>query len=177
MKQPKAVSLLESTINISVGFCISVALQATFLPLMGVPIPWSVNFIFAAIMTVVSIARSYLLRRLFEALHFREPLTTGMLAVIAECRRQREIEKFDEAHDDANMAFELARAGACYAMAPGQPRLHPRIWPWDAEWWKPQDVRRDLERAAALIIAELDRYFRLRKRREVHDTLYRGAAE
>jgi hypothetical protein len=23
------------------------------------------------------------------------------------------------------------------------------MWPWDAEWWKPKDARRDLIRAAA----------------------------
>lgn len=132
---------------------------------MGVPIPWDVNFYFALIMTVASIARSYALRRLFEAIHIREPLSQGMLAVITECRRQRDVEKFDAAHDDAHNPGELARAGAAYAIQAGQPRLHPRIWPWEDKWWKPQDTRRDLERAGALIVAELDRYFRLRERK------------
>lgn len=30
-------------------------------------------------------------------------------------------------------------------------------WPWDAKWWKPKNTRRDLVRAGALIVAELER--------------------
>lgn len=33
----------------------------------------------------------------------------------------------------------------------------PRTWPWEAKWWKPKTVREDLVRAAALLIAEIDR--------------------
>ena len=28
---------------------------------------------------------------------------------------------------------------------------------WDSEWWKPKDRRRDLIRAGALIVAEIER--------------------
>lgn len=31
------------------------------------------------------------------------------------------------------------------------------LWPWSGEWWKPKDRRRDLVRAAALIVAEIER--------------------
>jgi hypothetical protein len=31
------------------------------------------------------------------------------------------------------------------------------IWPWDRKWWKPKDRRRDLVRAGALILAEIER--------------------
>lgn len=30
-------------------------------------------------------------------------------------------------------------------------------WPWDSKWWKPKTDREDLVRAAALIIAEIER--------------------
>lgn len=30
-------------------------------------------------------------------------------------------------------------------------------WPWADEWWKPKNPRRDLIKAAALIIAEIER--------------------
>lgn len=33
----------------------------------------------------------------------------------------------------------------------------PRYWPWDARSWKPKNKRRDLIRAAALIVAEIER--------------------
>ena len=31
------------------------------------------------------------------------------------------------------------------------------LWPWAASWWKPKNRRRDLVRAAALIVAEIER--------------------
>ena len=39
----------------------------------------------------------------------------------------------------------------------------PFFWPWERDWWKPVDNRRDLVRAGALISAELDRMDRARK--------------
>jgi hypothetical protein len=31
------------------------------------------------------------------------------------------------------------------------------FWPWSLHWWKPKSPRRDLIRAAALIVAEIER--------------------
>lgn len=31
------------------------------------------------------------------------------------------------------------------------------LWPWGGQWWKPKDRRRDLVRAGALIVAEIER--------------------
>lgn len=45
-------------------------------------------------MTMISIARSYVLRRLVEALHIRRPLSPFMQAVIAERYRQVEVERW-----------------------------------------------------------------------------------
>ena len=75
MKQSKSMSLVESVVNILVGFGISLGAQIAFLPLLGVQVTLGQNLVFALIMTVISIARSYALRRLFEALHIRRPLT------------------------------------------------------------------------------------------------------
>jgi hypothetical protein len=36
-----------------------------------------------------------------------------------------------------------------------------RYWPWEDKWWKPKDRRRDLVRAGALIVAEIERLDRL----------------
>lgn len=30
-------------------------------------------------------------------------------------------------------------------------------WPWPSKWWKPKSQRRDLVRAGALILAEIER--------------------
>lgn len=165
MKQSRSASLIEAVISTAAGFGLSVAAQAIFLPLMGVPMPIGVNLAFAVIMTVISIARRFSLRRLFEALHIRVPLSAFALAVIAERRRQVDAEGFDAAHDDAHRDGELGYAGGAYALAAGVPPTTPppACFPWPVEWWKPHGVRRDLVRAAALVIAEGERFDRLRK--------------
>lgn len=173
MKQSRLMSFLESLINIMVGLGVAMAANAIILPLLGFPISMSQNAIIAAFMTVVSIARSFALRRLFEALHIRNPLSSGALAIVAERRRQIEQEGWTPDHDLAHKPGELAKAGACYAMARGTQVLHgdrihapqPAAWPWDASWWKPADLRRNLVKAGALILAELDRQDAERKRR------------
>lgn len=163
MKQTRAMSLVESLINIAVGFGISLAAQFFILPLLGVAISLTQNFAFALIMTVISIARQFCLRRLFEALHIRRPLSPFMSAVIAERFRQIEAEGWSIEHDDAHERGELAKAGANYAFYAGEDIPMPSTWPWHRSWWKPQNFRRDLVRAGALIVAEGERFDRNRK--------------
>jgi hypothetical protein len=166
VKQSRVMSLVESVINILVGFGISLGAQMLFLPMLGVSISFGQNFVFACIMTVISIARSYLLRRLFEALHIRHPISPFMGAVMAERRRQIDQEGWTIEHDDSHEPGELAQAGACYASCPGDTaQLPPADWPWSRQWWKPAGFRRDLVKACALIVAEGERHDRTRKRR------------
>lgn len=86
-----------------------------------------------------------------------------IIDVIRERVRQVEDEGFDAAHDDEEVLGQLARAGASYALSVegGVPAGPPVIWPWARAWWKPKNRRRDLVRAAALIIAEIERIDRL----------------
>lgn len=172
MKQTRAMSFVEALINIAVGFGLSLLCQAVFLPLLGVDIPFRANFAFALIMTAVSIARQFCLRRVFEALHIRRPLSPAMQAVIAERFRQIEAEGWSAEHDASHDRGELANAGAHYAYYAGQDAPLPSTWPWARQWWKPQNFRRDLVRAGALILAEIERFDRMRKRTETRpDTL------
>lgn len=178
MKQSRLMSAAETLISTATGFGLSLLLQWLVLPiLLGHPVPISVNLAFAAVMTVASLARQYLLRRLFEALHIRRPLSPFMQAVIAERYRQIEVEGWTALHDDGHDTGELAVAGAAYAK---QARLHlesdsgsvlqlhkraylPNWWPWDLGWWKPEGFRRDLVKAAALVVAEGEKFDRNRK--------------
>lgn len=77
--------------------------------------------------------------------------------VLAERERQRVGEGWTAEHDDDYQCGELAQAAACYAMPPGVPIDLARYWPWRADWWKPTTRRRDLVKAGALILAEIER--------------------
>ncbi|HGT2666460.1 TPA: ead/Ea22-like family protein [Raoultella planticola] len=81
-------------------------------------------------------------------------------AVLAERKRQVAAEGWTPGHDDEYEHGELADAAGCYALSSelfdcaGEP---PRPWPWPDEWWKPTNRRRDLVKAGALILAEIER--------------------
>lgn len=84
--------------------------------------------------------------------------------VIAERRRQVAVEGWTPEHDDQWDRDELSAAAACYAyfgwVRPSNGDA-PTEWPWDRQWWKPKGRRRDLVKAAALLLAEIERLDRL----------------
>lgn len=78
----------------------------------------------------------------------------------AERRRQIEVEGWSPEHDDAEHGNgELAMAAACYALPhdDDEPTDPPEFWPWAESWWKPGDRVRELVKAGALIVAEIER--------------------
>lgn len=81
--------------------------------------------------------------------------TQAIQDVIAERQRQKEVEGWTEAHDDEHRNNELAWAAASYAIFDEGPM--PLFWPWHRSWWKPTTYRRNLVKAAALILAEIER--------------------
>jgi hypothetical protein len=85
-------------------------------------------------------------------------LSDATLAVIAERARQIQQEGWTAEHDDSHKTGEIALAAACYALHRSPVMCDVReYWPWDPSWWKPKNTRRDLVRAAALLIAEIER--------------------
>lgn len=166
MKQSRSTSLLKSVVSTAAGFSIAIAAQWAILPvLLGAPVPIEANLSFAAIMTVLSIARGYVLERVFEALGWRVRLSPFLLAVIAERAAHESREGWTPEHDDAHNPGELAQAGAAYALHAGTlSGTIPHEWPWLDGWWKPTGFRRDLVKAAGLVIAEGDRFDRHRKK-------------
>jgi hypothetical protein len=56
--------MLEATVDIGVGWCISIALNAVLLPLLGESISVGNNLIVCAAFTAVSLVRRYGTRRL-----------------------------------------------------------------------------------------------------------------
>ncbi|MFN7124658.1 MAG: hypothetical protein ACK4M8_02165 [Allorhizobium sp.] len=112
-----------------------------------------------------------------EAIAVLESLSQAAIDVVEERRRQVVVEDFRTDEDDHYTCGELAWAATCYlqnaavaakmqglglldvgqCVERGTSLPKPKIWPWDAEWWKPAGQRRDLIKAAALIIAEIER--------------------
>lgn len=70
-------------------------------------------------------------------------------------------EGFTFERDDKYVYGELASAAASYAYHASRRTDVPFAWPWDFSWWKPTTRRRDLIKAAALIVAEIERLDRL----------------
>ncbi len=66
MSQSKKGSLLEAFINVAIGYGVAVASQIVIFPLFGVNISIAENMAIGGFFTVVSIVRSYALRRLFN---------------------------------------------------------------------------------------------------------------
>jgi hypothetical protein len=90
-------------------------------------------------------------------------VSQAALDVLAERRRQIEAEGWTPEHDDRHDNGEMARAAACYATASTDGYSDVVKWPWSGEWWKPKDRRRNLVRAAALLLAEIERVDRAPK--------------
>ncbi|HDS0929606.1 TPA: hypothetical protein QDZ23_004306 [Pseudomonas putida] len=95
-------------------------------------------------------------------------LSRAVLDLLAERRRQIVTEGRTADLDDEIAHGQLSRAAACYAISGACPPtdgtaalLASLAWPWDENWWKPTTQRRDLVKAGALILAELERLDRM----------------
>lgn len=112
-----------------------------------------------------------------------QPETTqpnGVALIAAERERQISVEGWTAEHDDSRTKGELARAAACYAHFAGEYSSDGTIWreignrgdendrmpggwPFHPSWWKPSFTHdhtarmRELVKAGALIVAEIDR--------------------
>ena len=71
MKQSRPMSLVESLANVIVGYGVAVVTQILIFPIFGLHTTLTQNLKMGAIFTVVSIARSFALRRVFEAIRMR----------------------------------------------------------------------------------------------------------
>ena len=106
-----------------------------------------------------------------------DQITKAARDVLAERARQTSAKGFTTAHDDAHAMGVMAGAAGCYAR-----HVHARghavgtrgndyktagpsvYWPWAREGWKPTTPRRDLVKAGALILAEIERIDRMEAR-------------
>lgn len=68
MKQSRRMSLIEAIANVAVGYGVAVTTQILVFPLFGLNASIGDNLALGAVFTAISLARSFVLRRLFEAL-------------------------------------------------------------------------------------------------------------
>lgn len=184
--QTRLASLKEQGINIAIGFGIQTVANFFILPWFGMH-PTTGDLVgIGAIMTVISVTRGYVVRRIMERKRAADvpPDFQHIIEQIA-AERQRQIhgEGFDLAHDDEYRDFQLARAGAAYAACAtltedrrrmfDDPRecIHSKevgaicaLWPWSVNWFKPTHPRRDLIKAAALLVAQIGVLDRAKRR-------------
>lgn len=87
------------------------------------------------------------------------PLPQAAHDVLTERRRQVEQENWSHGLDDLYEDRQLAVAAACYVVngLSHKGTVPPKAWPWPWHWWKPTDERRNLVRASALLLAEIER--------------------
>ncbi|MCR1769024.1 hypothetical protein B7760_02058 [Burkholderia glumae] len=104
-------------------------------------------------------------------------LTAAARDVLAERRRQVEAEWWTPDHDDEHTSACLAVAAACYSLFAAADSSDSvdswlqewrataaKLWPFDKEWLKTTEPRRDLAKAGALILAEIERLDRAEAR-------------
>lgn len=87
------------------------------------------------------------------------PVSLAIADILTERRRQISGEGWTPVHDDEHVDGQIAEAAAAYAYYAHEPSydIAPSMWPWGATAWKHTEPRRNLVKAGALIIAELER--------------------
>jgi len=66
MTQSRTMSAVESVANVAVGYGVAVLTQVVVFPLFGLHATMASHLTIGAVFTVVSLARSYCLRRVFN---------------------------------------------------------------------------------------------------------------
>lgn len=67
MEQTKLGSLIEAWANVAIGYGVALLSQIVVFPMFGIHVPLSTNLWIGAWFTAISLVRSYILRRWFNA--------------------------------------------------------------------------------------------------------------
>ena len=68
MRQPRTLSFVEAAANVLVGYAVAVAAQFAVFPMVGIEARTRQMLLVGLAFTLVSLVRSYVLRRLFARL-------------------------------------------------------------------------------------------------------------
>jgi hypothetical protein len=72
VKQSRAMSFIEAVANVMVGYGVAVTTQILIFPVFGLHTTLAQNLKLGGIFSAISILRSFLLRRFFEHIRFRD---------------------------------------------------------------------------------------------------------
>lgn len=72
--QSKKASMIEVITNVIVGYAWAVLMQILIFPLFGIFIPISTNFMLGLAFTVLSVIRTYIIRRIFNRIQVSKRL-------------------------------------------------------------------------------------------------------
>ena len=109
------------------------------------------------------------LDRRFGACSQPPEMSSAATDVVAERARQISQEGWTIEHDDEHDPGVLASGACAYSLHAadvlfphsqgdgGWGESPPHMWMWSAEWWRPTTPRRDLVKAGALILAEIEK--------------------
>jgi hypothetical protein len=178
-RQTKVGSLIESGANIAIGFVVQSLANYFVFPLFGFHPTLHDLVGIALIMTVISIVRSYAIRRVQERWRWRgvpEDFVAIAHELASERMRQIAEKGYTLDHDDGQRDGAIAFGAAAYLLAAADPcaahaakmtdvRAVPgsmtdmirRLWVWDMDEFKPRDARRALVKAGAMAAAEIGR--------------------
>ena len=67
MRQSRVESLIEAGMNVAIGYGVALLSQMAIFPMFGIYVPFSTNLWIGAWFTAISLARSYIIRRWFNA--------------------------------------------------------------------------------------------------------------
>ena len=71
MKQTRTMSLVEAVVNVVVGYMLAIATQIVVFPWFGIETGLGEHLTIGLAFVGISLARGFLLRRLFEAIRMR----------------------------------------------------------------------------------------------------------
>ena len=71
MTQSRTQSAIESVANVAVGYGVALLSQLAIFPMFGVHLPFSSNLAIGGWFTLISLVRSYVIRRWFNGLKLR----------------------------------------------------------------------------------------------------------
>jgi hypothetical protein len=75
--QTRAGSLAEAVANVVAGYVLAVLVQRIAYPLFGITTTIATDSVIAALFTVTSLVRSFVLRRIFETIEQHRQFGTG----------------------------------------------------------------------------------------------------